>query len=112
MRERTTQECQFPSKGTSLSIAYGGKVYLVVSAGQYRYVRENIEEQIQRENLIRQYEKKPLMTPQEKEQEVLRRLEEQPCCTLKAILAKMTPQEREAWMASYRFSPVIRTKPA
>lgn len=118
----------FSTKGFSLSITYKGKTYAICDEQQWQTMRGSMRQKIitemAREGMREEADKRkaalqsgnppppmePTFSDDEVEIRVTEALEEAGYARQKDVLAKMTPEEREQWKISYRFTP-FHTKP-
>jgi hypothetical protein len=128
MRPHAPGGANFSTKNFSLSITFQGKTYAICDKKQWESlcdrVREKVVSELSQESLQKQADARkaalqsgkppppmePLFSEEEVEARVAQSLEEAGYARLQDILDRMTPEERDQWKTSYRFTP-FSTKP-
>lgn len=101
---RVYKVAQSPVKNQELSISYKGKTYAICEQTQMDYLIQCEKERLMMEAY--DYDKK--LAPEDLEAKIKVFIENCGYSTLKAVIEKMTPDERKAWEMSYRFAPIMK----
>ena len=90
-----------------LSITFQGKTYAICDSMQYKNLVTQEMEKAAFELASEQQDHYPDEDQIRKRAEA--KVDDRGFATLDMILSRMTPQQREEWKQSYRFTPITRT---
>ncbi len=94
-----------PVKNQLTSIEYKGKVYLICSEDQLRYIQQTAAAQAE----FDAYESQKNLTTEELKAVVEKKVADSGFATLNYVLGLMNPDEKKEWQNKYRFTPFIKS---
>lgn len=103
MRERASAPTSLPTKTQDMVVEIGGRPFSICSDGQMSLLRDSLRHKVMAEAMDRG---EKLESEDEISKRVDVEVEASQWATVNMILVKLPQQERERWVAQYRFGGV------